>query len=46
MLRLSNNVRLMGKRANGRFANVVGATTAAVLIFLTLALLFYTLKGG
>jgi NRAMP (natural resistance-associated macrophage protein)-like metal ion transporter len=46
MLRLSNNVRLMGKRANGRLANIVGGTTAAVLIFLTLVLLFDTIKGG
>ncbi|MGH7692223.1 MAG: Nramp family divalent metal transporter [Candidatus Dormibacteria bacterium] len=46
MLRLSNNVRLMGRRANGRVANLVGGITAAVLIFLTLFLLFATVFGG
>ncbi len=45
MLRISNNVRLMGHRANGRVANVVGGITAAVLIFLTLILLFETVHG-
>jgi len=45
MLRLSNNVRLMGRRANGRLANAVGGTTAVVLIVLTAILLLDTVKG-
>jgi Mn2+/Fe2+ NRAMP family transporter len=46
MLRLSSNVRLMGRHVNGRVANIIGGTTAAILIFLTLILIFETFFSG
>ncbi|OGC23926.1 Mn transporter [candidate division WOR-1 bacterium RIFOXYB2_FULL_42_35] len=45
MLLLVNNKRLMGSYVNSRFNNAVAWTTAGVLIFLTILLLFATVTG-
>ena len=42
MLRLCNNKRLMGKYANSRLANIIGWTTAIVIIVATIILLVST----
>lgn len=42
MLRLCNNRRLMGKYANSRLANIIGWTTALVVIAATIVLLVST----
>lgn len=46
ILRLANNRRLLGKHVNGRVANILGYTTAAVLIALTALLLLGPLLGS
>lgn len=45
MLLLVNNRRLMGSYVNSKFNNLVAWTTAGVLIFLTILLLFATFTG-
>jgi Mn2+/Fe2+ NRAMP family transporter len=45
MLILINDTRVMGKYANGRFANIFGGATIGGVIILTVALLLSTIPG-
>ncbi len=45
MLLLAGDERLMGRYRNGRFLSVVSWATTAVLIALTVAMLWLTLRG-
>jgi len=45
MLRLCNNKRLMGKYANSRLANIIGWSTAIIVIAATVVLLVSTALG-
>ena len=44
MLRLINNKRLMGDQVNGRVYNVIAWSTVVVMIGLSVALLFFSIK--
>lgn len=46
MLRLINNTELMGEHVNTRFFNFVAWATTIIMIVLTAALLWGTLRGG
>jgi Mn2+/Fe2+ NRAMP family transporter len=45
MLILINDKRVMGRYANGRFANLFGGATIVGVIILTMTLLFSTIPG-
>src|SRR2546423_8853228 len=45
MLLLAGDERLMGRYRNGRWLSVVAWATTAVLVLLTLAMLWLTLRG-